>query len=137
MPRGAGTCVLVATSDSEPLDDRLHRDDVTLEVQLRLLEARGDADQLGQVQDRHREPPTRGGLELRLPAVERQVAQRSRSHDRIRARLGRLLYRLEKLAERNLLARLDDRDAAPLDLCGIVDGLPAACLDERLQRPGP
>src|SRR5207302_10134358 len=51
--------------------------------------------------------------------------------------LLRLLDRLDQLAERRLLARLDDREAATLDLGRIVDRLAAACLDDALERPRP
>src|SRR5436190_20629732 len=65
------------------------------------------------------------------------MAEGARRHDRVGARLLRLLDRLDQLAERRLLARLDDREAAALDLRGVVDGLPAARLDDRLERPRP
>src|SRR5205085_372694 len=44
--------------------------------------------------------------------------------------------RLDQLAHRGLLARLDDREAATLDLGRIVDRLAAARLDDPLERPG-
>src|SRR3712207_7451789 len=47
------------------------------------------------------------------------------------ARLHRLLDRLDQLGERRLLARLDDRKAAALDLRRVVDGLAATGLEDR------
>src|SRR6185437_15400961 len=41
-------------------------DDVPLELQLRLLDAGGDADELSEVEDGHLELPAGRGLELRL-----------------------------------------------------------------------
>src|SRR5438094_621931 len=65
------------------------------------------------------------------------MAERARRHHGVGAGLGGLLDRLDQLAERDLLARLDDREAAALDLRGVVDRLPAAGLDDRLERPRP
>src|SRR5207302_2598110 len=87
-------------------------------------------------QDRHREVAARRLAQLRLPRVERKVAERARRHDRVGARLRGLLDRLDQLAERDLLARLDDREAAALDLRRVVDRLAAAGLDDPLERPG-
>ena len=75
-------------------------------------------------------------LELLLPGVEREMAERARRHHRVGAGLRRLLDRLDQLAERDLLAGLDDREAAALDLRRVVDRLAAAGLDDRLERPG-
>jgi hypothetical protein len=110
---------------------------VPLELQLRVGEAGGDADQLREVQDRHPEVAARLLPELRLPRIEREVAERAGRHDRVGACLGRLLDRLDQLAERGVLARLDDRKAAALDLRRVVDRLAAAGLDDPLQRLGP
>src|SRR5439155_3282533 len=41
----------------------------------------------------------------------------------------------DQLAERRLLARLDDREPAALDLRGVVDRLAAARFDDPLERP--
>src|SRR2546425_174903 len=60
----------------ELVQDRRDRDDVALELQLRLLEPCGDADQLREVQDRHRVVLAGRLLQLRLPGVEREVAER-------------------------------------------------------------
>ena len=54
----------------ELLEHRLHRDDMPLEAELRVREARRDADQLREVQDRHLEVLPGLLLELRLPRVE-------------------------------------------------------------------
>src|SRR5581483_3148671 len=124
-------------SDAELLDDRLDRDDVPLELQLRLLEAGGDADELREVEDRHLEVAARRLLQLRLPGVEREVAERARRHDRVGAGLVGLLDGLDQLAERGLLTRLDDREPTALDLRRVVDRLPAARLDDPLERPRP
>src|SRR5918992_1186479 len=94
----------------ELLEDRGHRNDVALALR---------------------------GLELLLPGVEREVAERARCHHGVRAGLDRLLDRLDELAERGLLPRLDDREAAAFDLGGIVDRLAAAGLDDGLERPRP
>src|SRR6185312_4326161 len=67
---------------------------------------------------------------------EREMAERARRHERVGAGLLRLLDRLDQLAEGGLLPRGDDREAAALDLCRIVDRLAAAGLDDPLQRPG-
>src|SRR5205085_1557072 len=64
-----------------------------------------------------------------------EMAKRARRHHRVRPRLGGLLDRLDQLAERGLLAGLDDREAAALDLCRVVDRLAAASLDDALERP--
>src|SRR5437868_1640566 len=79
---------------------------VPLELELVLLEPRGDADELREMQDRHPEVLARRLLQLRLPRVEREVAERARGDDRVGAGLGGLLDRLDQLAERGLLARL-------------------------------
>src|SRR5436305_2509157 len=99
-------------SDLELVHDRLDRDDVALELELGVVEPGGDADELREVQDRHPELPPGRLLELRLPRVEREVAERARRHHRVRSRLHRLLDRLEQLRHGRLLARLDDREAA-------------------------
>ncbi len=64
------------------------------------------------------------------------MAERAGGHHHIGACLGRLLDRLDQLAESDVLAGLDDREAAALDLRGVVDRLAAAGLDDRLERPG-
>src|SRR5437773_7644656 len=87
------------------------------------------------MEDRHAEAPSGRLLELRLPGVEGEVAERARRHDRVRAGLVRLLDRLDQLAERRLLARLDDRKAAALDLGRVVDRLAPTGLDDPLERP--
>src|SRR5207247_2495351 len=74
---------------------------------------------------------------LLLPRVERQVAERARRDHRVGPGLDRLLDRLDQLAERRLLPRLDDREAAALDLRRVVDRVAAAGRDDRLERPGP
>src|SRR5919204_4644444 len=63
------------------------------------------------------------------------MAERARGHQRVGPGLLRLVDRLDQLAERRLLARLDDREAAALDLGRVVDRLAAACLDDALERP--
>src|SRR5262245_62492235 len=62
------------------------------------------------------------------------MAERARRDDRVRAGFLRLLDRLDQLAERRVLARLDDREAAALDLRRVVDRLPAARADDALER---
>ena len=62
------------------------------------------------------------------------MAERARRDHRVGAGLLRLLDRLDQLAERGLLARLDDREAAALDLRRVVDRLAAAGLDDPLER---
>src|SRR5688572_31739637 len=86
------------------------------------------------MQDRHLEVLARLLLQLRLPGVEREVAERAGRHDRVRAGLLRLLDRLDQLAERRLLARLDDGEAAALDLRRVVDRLASARFDDALER---
>src|SRR6188472_1764624 len=106
-----------------------------LELELGVGEPGGDADQLREVQDRHLEVLSGLLPQLRLPGVEREVAERAGCDDRVGAGLAGLLDRLDQLAERGLLARLDDREAAALDLRRVVDRLAAAGLDDRLERP--
>src|SRR6266540_5309448 len=108
-----------------------------LELELGLLDARRDAHQLREVKDRHPEVLSRRGLQLRLPGVERQMAERARSDHRVRAGLLSLLDRLDQLAERRFLAGLDDREPAALDLRRVVDRLTSARLDDPLERPRP
>src|SRR5206468_8109501 len=124
-------------SGLELLEDRLYRHDVALELQLGVLEAGRDADQLRQVEDWHLEVLAGRLLQLRLPGVEREVAERARGDDRVGAGLLRLLDRLDQLAQRGLLARLDDREPAALDLRRVVDRLAPACFDDPLERPRP
>src|SRR4051794_22553059 len=135
MPRRGTTCVRLLRF--EVYECRPHRHDVALEAELRLLEAGGDADQLREVEDRHPELPPGRLLELRLPRVEREVAERAGRHHHVSAGLDRLLDRLDQLAHRRLLARLDDREAAALDLRRVVDRLAATGLDDPLERPRP
>src|SRR5213082_4127711 len=65
------------------------------------------------------------------------MAERARRDHRVGAGLLGLLDRLDQLAERDLLTRLNDREAAALDLRRVVDRLAAAGLDDRLERPRP
>src|SRR3990170_5448407 len=120
--------------DPQSVEHGPHGNDVALELQLRVREAGGDADQLREVEDRHLEVLARLLLQLRLPGVEREVTERARRDHRVGPGLLRLLDRLDQLAERRLLARLDDREPAALDLRRVVDRLPAAGLDDLLER---
>src|SRR5207249_1384899 len=124
-------------SDLELLEHRVDGDDVTLELELGFLEPRGDADELREVQDRHLEVPASRRFQLRLPRVEREVAEGAWCHHRIGAGLRGLLDRLDQLAHRNVFPRLDDREAAALDLGRVVDRLAATGVDDGLERPGP
>src|SRR6266566_9433234 len=63
------------------------------------------------------------------------MAERARRHHHVGSCLHRLLDGLDQLTHRRLLARLDDREAAALDLRRIVDRLAAARLDDALERP--
>ena len=65
------------------------------------------------------------------------MAERARRDHHVGAGLDRLLDRLDDLAERRLLTRRDDREAAALDLRRVVDRLAAAGLDDPLERPRP
>src|SRR5581483_1480062 len=121
----------------QPLERRSRIDDVTLELQLRVLEAGRDADELREMEHGEPERPPRRRLELLLPCVEREMAERARRHHHVRTRLERLLDWLDELAHRRVLSCLDDREPATLDLRRIVDRLAAACLDDPLERPRP
>src|SRR5215207_9749153 len=120
-------------SNAQFLEHRVDGDDVALELQLRVRQPGGDADQLREMQDRHLEVLAGRLLQLRLPGVEREVAQRAGGHHRVGPGLLRLLDRLDQLLQRRLLAGLDDREAAALDLRRVVDGLAAARLDDPLE----
>src|SRR5262249_45226350 len=98
---------LCANLNFQALRDRLYRDDVALELQLVVSQAGGDPEQLRQVEDRHLERTSGRLLQLQLPGVEGQVAERARRHHRVRAGVGCLLDRLQQLSEGYLLARLD------------------------------
>src|SRR5947209_15710520 len=87
------------------------------------------------MEDRHLEVAAGCLLQLRLPGVEREMAERAGRDHRVGAGLVGLLDRLDELAERRLLARLDAREAAALDLRRVVDRLAAAGLDDPLERP--
>ena len=98
-----------AGSDGELLGHGRNRDDVALELQLRGVDACRDPHQLREVQDRHLEVLAGLLAELGLPGVERQVAEGAGCDHCVRARLLRLLDRLDELGERDVLAGLDDR----------------------------
>src|SRR5947208_6844132 len=123
--------------DGELVHDRLYGDDMALELELGALEPGGDADELREVQHGHLEVPARLLEQLRLPGIEREVAEWARRNHRVGARLLRLLDRLDELRERDLLAGLDDRKAAALDLRRVVDRLSAAGDDDSLERLRP
>src|SRR5436190_17009975 len=109
---------------------------MALELQLGRRDARGHADELGEMEDWHLERSSGRRLQLRLPGVERKVAQRARRDHRVRPGFYRLLDRLDELAERHVLAGGDDREPAALDLRRVVDRLAPAGSDDRLQRGG-
>src|SRR6187200_3466005 len=64
------------------------------------------------------------------------MAERAWRHHRVGARLPRLLDRLDQLGERHVLTRLDDREAAALDLRRVVDRVATTCADDPLERLG-
>ena len=103
---------------------------MALELELRLLEPGGDTDELRQVENRHGEVLAGRGFQLRLPRVEREMTERTRCDDRVGTGLLCLFDRLDQLAERSLLTRLDDREATALDLGRVIDRRSAACLDD-------
>src|SRR3954454_6768298 len=115
---------------------RLRREphDVALELQLVLGDPGGGAEELREVQDRELELAPGLALGLPLPRVEREVAERARRDHHVGAGVDRLLEREDRLAEGDLLAREDDREAAALHLRGIVDRLGTAGRDETLER---
>src|SRR6185503_14020351 len=117
------------------LEHAADRDHVALEHELRLVEPGSHADQLGEVQDRHLVRLAGRGLELLLPGIQREMAERARRDHRVGAGFERLLDQLDELAECQLLTGLDDRETAALDLGRVVDRLAAASLDDRLERP--
>src|SRR6266540_3514436 len=86
------------------------------------------------MEDRHVEVAAGRLAQLRLPRVEGEVAERAGCDHRVGPRLGRLLDRLEELAQGGRLTGLDDREAAALDLRRVVDRLTAAGIDDRLER---
>src|SRR6266404_3566073 len=65
------------------------------------------------------------------------MTERARRDHHVGPRFERLLDRLDELAHRRLLARLDDRETAALDLRRIIDRLAAARLDDPFERPRP
>src|SRR4029077_18343561 len=93
--------------------------DMSLELQLVLPDAGGGPEQLGEVQDRYVEGPARVLLGLLLPRVEREVAERARCDDHVGPGVPGLRQRLHGHAQRHVLARQDDGEAAALDL-GLV-----------------
>jgi hypothetical protein len=107
-----------------------------LKRELRLLEPGRDADQLREVEDRHRKslPVSPSASTARRRATGGRAGTASRSRPRRPPSPARSA---DQLAERRLLARLDDREAAALDLRRVVDRLAAARLDDPLERPGP
>src|SRR4029077_4232948 len=92
----SGETTASATSALELLQDGRDRHDVALELQRRVGQAGGHADQLREGEDRHREVAPRRGLQLRLPGVEREVAEGARRDDRVGSCLRRLLDRLDE-----------------------------------------
>src|SRR3989442_6209489 len=64
--------------DLELVEDGLDRDDVPLELQLRIVEPRRDADQLREGEDRHGEVAAGCLADLRLPGVEGEMANGGR-----------------------------------------------------------
>src|SRR5690349_6738568 len=121
-----------AALDGQPVDDGLDGHHVSLELELGALEACGHTDQLREMEDGHLEVAAGLLQELRLPGVEREMAERARRDHRVSSCLLCLLDRLDELRERDVLACLDDRKPAALDLGGIVDRLAAARLDDPL-----
>src|SRR6185503_1918427 len=136
-PGGAGRPTRGGTGlgSFQLFEDWVYRHDVALELELGVVEARRDADQLGEVQDWHLVRLAGLRLELLLPGVQREVAERARRHHYVGPRLERLLDRLDQLAESELLTGLDDRKPAALDLGRVVDRLTAAGLDDRFEGP--
>ena len=89
-------------SDLELLENRCDRDDVSLELELGLLEPGGHTDQLREWEDRHVEVAAGPLAELRLPGVEREAEGAGRDH-RVGAGLVACSDRLQELAEGGLL----------------------------------
>src|SRR6188474_3187621 len=132
-PGGAGRPTSGGTGlgSFQLLEDGVDRHDVTLELELGVVETGRHADQLREVENRHLVGLAGRRLELLLPGVEREMAERARRHHRVGPRFERLLDWLDQLAESELLTSLDDWKAAALDLRGIVDRLAAAGFDDR------
>ena len=106
---------------------------MALEAQLLGLEAEGEADELGQVQDRHVELAAHRALGQRLLEVEVEVAQRARRHQAVGVGVDGVAEVAPGLLERGVLVHRDDGKAAALVRAGVLDDRAAERLDDLRQ----
>ena len=104
-----------------------------LQAELLGLQPERQADQLGQVQDRHVQLAADDVFGERLLQVEVQVAQRAGRHQAVGVGVDRVAEMAAGLLERGLLVHRDDREAAALAHAGVLDHGAAERLDHLLE----
>src|SRR5947207_5637770 len=132
-PRLAPALRRGADDRGRPVDHRGGPYHVAAHAELLRLEAECQADELGEVQDRHVEVAADDFLGQRLLQVEVQVAERAGGHEAVRLGVHRVAEVAAGLLERGLLVHRDDREAAALAHARIVDHGAAECLDQEVQ----
>ena len=107
--------------------------DVAAEAELLGGEPEREADELGEVQDRHLQLAADDGLGQRLLEVEVQMAERAGRHDAVGVGVDRVAEVATGLAQRRGLVHRDDREAAALVRAGVVDHRAAERVDHLLE----
>src|SRR5262245_52630425 len=117
----------------QALLDPFGRGDVLVHAQLLRLEAEGQADELGEMEDRQSEIPIDGLGGLGLLQIEIEVTERARRDQAIRAGVERIADVGAGLSQRDVAGHGDDRETTALAGAVVLDNLAAERLDQPVE----
>src|SRR5512132_1229799 len=117
----------------QTLLDPFGRGDVLVHAELLRLEAQGEADELGEVENRQPQVPIHDLRRLGLLHVEVEVAERARGDQAVGIGVDRVPDVRAGLTQRDVAGHCDDGEAAALPGAVVLDDLAAERLDQAVE----